>query len=54
MKSDKVKVKVNGYIEMSQENLDRLLSQEDPHTSLLYSLHMGYVDAGNILFDPQK
>ena len=51
MKEKKVKIKVTGYIEMSQENLDILLSHEDPHMSLVYSIHMGFVDASNLEFD---
>ena len=51
MDSPKVKIKVSGYLEMSQENLDRLMTHSDPHTGLVYSIHMGYCDASHIDFD---
>lgn len=54
MSNEKVKVKVSGYIELSQENLDILLSHNDPHMSIVYSMHMGYVDASNLEFDPEE
>ena len=53
MNSPLVKIHVTGYIEMSQENLDTILTHEDPHTSLIYSLHMGYVNAKELTFDPE-
>ena len=51
MSEKKVRIKVSGYVEMSQENLNILLEHTDPHTSLVYSIHMGYVDATNLDFD---
>lgn len=50
-KKEKVRIGVKGYIEMSKENLDMVLSHSDPHTGIVYSLHMGYVDTNNIEFD---
>ena len=49
----KVKIKVSGYIEMSEENLSSVLESygEDPHMGLVYSIHMGYTDASNLEFD---
>lgn len=49
----KVKIKISGYIEMSQEDLDRLLIsyEADQHTGLVYAIHMGYTDASNLEFD---
>lgn len=52
MKSPTVKIKVSGYIEMSQENLDTLLAYDDPHMGLVYSFHMGYVNTSNLAFEP--
>ena len=54
MNSPIVKIHITGYVEMSQENLDSLLAQEDPHTSLIYSVHMGYVNAKELTFDPEE
>ena len=54
MDSPLVKVHVSGYIEMSQENLDTIMTHEDPHTSLIYSVHMGYVNASELIFDPEE
>lgn len=51
MSEKKVKIHVTGYIEMTQENLDVLMSHEDPHTSLIYAVHMSYVDATNLEFE---
>lgn len=53
MESPMVKIHVTGYIEMSQENLDTILTHDDPHTSLIYSIHMGYVNAKELTFDPE-
>jgi hypothetical protein len=54
MDSPKVKIKVSGYIEMSEENLDNILAYDDPHQGLVYSIHMGYCDASNLQFiDPR-
>lgn len=55
MSSPKVKINVSGYITMSQENLERILSYEEnyQHTALVYSLHMGYVDSSNLVFDTE-
>jgi hypothetical protein len=47
-----MKIKVSGYIEMSVENFNVVMSHIDPHTSLVYSIHMGYVDASNLEFEP--
>lgn len=54
MSSPMVKIKVSGWIEMSKENLDLLLTHADPHTGLVYSIHMGYCDASNLEFDPEE
>lgn len=54
MNSPIVKIKVSGWIEMSQENLDTLLTHDDQHTSLVYSIHMGYVDATNLDFETEE
>lgn len=48
----KVKIKVGGYIEMSEENLNILLSHNDPHTGLIYAIPMGYCNASNLDFEP--
>jgi hypothetical protein len=53
MASPKVKVKVSGYIEMSQESLDTILGYNDPHTGLVYAIHMGYTVASNLEFEPE-
>lgn len=51
-----VKIKVSGYIEMSQENLERVLEvyHADAHMGLVYSIHMGYTDASNLEFDIEE
>ena len=54
MESPIVKVKVSGFISMSQENLDRLLTHDDIHTSIVYAVHMGYVDASELIFEPEE
>jgi hypothetical protein len=54
MTSPMVKIKVSGYLEMSQESLDTVLGYEDPHTGLVYSIHMGYVNASNLAFEPEE
>ena len=54
MKKEMIKIHITGYIEMSQENLESILAQEDPHTSLIYSIHMGYVNAKELTFDPEE
>ena len=54
MNSPMMKIHVTGYIEISQENLDTILSHEDPHTSLIYSIHMGYCNAKELTFDPEE
>ena len=54
MNSPIVKIHVTGYIEISQENLDVILAHDDPHTSLIYSIHMGYVNAKELTFDPEE
>jgi hypothetical protein len=41
----------SGYIEMSQKDLDTILSYNDPYTGLVYSISMGYVEANNLEFD---
>lgn len=53
MASPKVKIKVSGYIEMSQEAFDTILGYEDPHTGLVYGIHMGYTNASNLEFEPE-
>lgn len=55
MNSIMVKIKVSGYVKMSQENLERILSYDESqqHTMLVYSLHMGYVDSSNLVFDTE-
>jgi hypothetical protein len=54
MDSPKIKIKVSGYIEMSQKNFALLLSHNDPHKSLVYSLPMGYVSTEFLEFQPTK
>lgn len=49
-----VKIKVSGYVTMTRENLNNILAYDDPHTGLVYSLHMGYVNADNMEFDPEE
>jgi hypothetical protein len=51
MASPKVKIKVGGYIEMSQENLDILLSHNDPHKGIVFSIPMGYVNTEALEFE---
>jgi len=53
MSGKMVKIKVSGYIEMSEENLKTVLDsyEEDQHMGLVYSIHMGYTDASNLEFD---
>jgi hypothetical protein len=53
MDSPRVTIRVNGYIEMSRENLDRVLAsyESNPHMGLVYSIHMGYTDASGLEFD---
>lgn len=53
MSDSKVKINVSGYLEMSKENFNILLSHDDPHTSIIYAIHMSYVNASNLEFDPQ-
>lgn len=53
-KDDRVKVNVGGYVIMSRENLDRILAYDDPHLGLVYSLHMGYTDTSNLVFEPEE
>lgn len=54
MDSPMIKVHISGYVEISQENLERILSYDDPHTGLVYSLHMGYVKTDNLEFTPEE
>mgnify|MGYP003393501756 CR=1 FL=1 len=54
MVSPMVKVAVSGYVKMSQESLDKLLAQADPHTALTYSLHMGHVDSGELSYELEE
>ena len=54
MNSPIVKIKVSGWIEMSQENLDKIMTYSDPHTGLAYSIHMGYCDASNLEFNTEE
>jgi hypothetical protein len=49
--SEKVKIKVSGYIEMSRENLDTILGYPDPHIGLVFCLHMGFVNSDNLDFE---
>lgn len=49
-----VRVNVSGYIEMSKENLERLLNYDDPHMGLVYCIHMGYVKSDNLEFTPEE
>ncbi len=51
MNSKIVKIKVSGWIEISQENLDTILKYEDPHMGLVHSIHMGYVNSDNLSFE---
>jgi len=53
MNSPRVKIKVSGYIEMSQESLDTILGYTDPHTGLVQGIHMGYTDASKLEFEPE-
>ena len=50
MESRKVKVLVSGYIEVREEELDKILAYDDPHRGLVFSIPMGYVDASNLEF----
>ncbi len=52
MKDKKIKIKVSGHIEMSLENFALIMSHPDPHTSLVYAIHMGYSDASQLEFEP--
>lgn len=52
MASPKVKIKVSGYIEMTQENLDTLLSHKDPHRGIVFSIPMAYVNTEGLEFEP--
>lgn len=54
MANEKVKIKVSGFIEMSQENFDTVMGYDDPHTGLIYSIHMGYCNANNLIFEPEE
>lgn len=54
MGSPKVKVKVSGYIEISQESLDTILGYDNPHTGLVYAIHIGYTDASNLDFELEE
>lgn len=56
MTSPKVKVKVSGHIEMSQEELDRLLEayKHDAHMGLVHSIPMGYVNASSLEFEVEE
>lgn len=51
MESKIVKVQVSGWIELSQENLERLLAYENQHMGIVYALHMGYVDTEHLEFE---
>jgi hypothetical protein len=53
MASPKVRIKVSGHIEMSQESLNTIMEYNDPHTGLVYAIHMGYVDASNLEFEQE-
>jgi len=48
----RVKIKVEGYIEMSEENLNILLSHNDPHKGIVYAIPMGYVNTERLEFEP--
>lgn len=52
MKEKKVRIKVSGYIEMSQESYNRIKNGygEDLHMGLVYSMHMGYTDTKGLEF----
>ena len=50
----KVKIKVSGYIEMGEKDIETIQGYEDPHTGLVYSIHMGYVDASNLEFEVEE
>jgi hypothetical protein len=54
MSSPIVKIKVSGYITMTKENLDNILAYDDPHTGLVYSIHMGYCNPSNLEFEPEE
>lgn len=53
MGSIKVKIKVSGYIEMSQENFNRILEvyNYDSHIGMVNAIPMGYVNASNLDFE---
>ena len=53
MNSPRVRIKVSGYIEMSQESLNTILESDYPHTGLVYSVHMGYTDTQGLEFEPE-
>jgi hypothetical protein len=51
MNSPIVRVKVSGYISMTEETLEDYLTRNDPHMSLVYALHMGFVDTSKLTFE---
>ncbi len=52
--SPKIKIQLGGYIEMSEENLQAILSYDDPHQGLIWAIHMGYCDSGNVTFNYEE
>lgn len=52
MSSPKIKIEVGGYIEMSLEDLERVLNYTDSHKGLVYSIHMGFCNSDNLTFTP--
>jgi len=51
MKSPMIKIQVSGEIEMSQEALNGLLAQNDPHKAIVDALHMGYIKSSGLEFE---
>ena len=49
-----VKIKVSGFVLISEGNLERLLAYSDQHMGILYALHMSYCDASGLEFEPEE
>lgn len=50
MSSPKIKITVSGCVEMSLEDLQRILGYPDIQQGLICSLHMGYCNSDNLDF----
>lgn len=50
MESPKVQIQVSGHIEMSVEDLERILGYPDVQKGLVYSIHMGFCNSENLDF----